>query len=206
MTTTTASTRRALTVAAIGLGLGLALTACSGSSTGSGSGSGSTAGSSAGGSGSDAAGTGSSASGKTGSTCAQGQITVSAGKKHTASGHVSAPLLFRNTAHTACTLSGFPGVAGLDAKGGQVLQAKQVTHGYLDTSTITTVTVAPGATVSALVVGVNVPNSDLTSCPSYPELLVTPPGSHTSTKVKLSMPGCPTLQVSPIVRGSKGGL
>lgn len=236
MTTSSTPTRLVLTAAALGLGLALTACSGSGSSagaaapggsTGSGAsaggstGGGSTAGSSpSGGSssgGSSSAGSSSGGSSSAGSTgggstkpavpvCADGQVTVTAGRSNGAAGHIGAPLVFHNTSATACTLYGFPGVAGLDSHGKQVVQAQRVTHGYMGSSILTTVLLAPGAAASALVVGVDVPNGDIASCPTFPALLVTPPGSHTSTKVALSMPGCPTLQVSPVVTGTKGGL
>ena len=110
-------------------------------------------------------------------------------------------MIFKNTSGTACTLYGFPGVAGLDADGKQQVQAKRTTSGSFGSATVSTVRVAPGATASALVGGVDVPSGNATSCPTYPALLVTPPGTKTSTKVALQLPGCPTLVVYPVVAG-----
>ncbi|MFC1420506.1 DUF4232 domain-containing protein [Streptacidiphilus cavernicola] len=133
--------------------------------------------------------------------CTGSQIAVSAGQSNGAAGHIGARVIFKNTSSAACTLYGFPGVAGLDAAGKQQVQAKRTTNGYLGSASASTVLVAPGATASALVGGVDVPSGNLTSCPSYPALLVTPPGTKTSTKVALQMPGCPTLVVYPVVAG-----
>ncbi len=133
--------------------------------------------------------------------CTGAQIAVSAGQSDAATGHIGARVIFKNTSASPCVLYGFPGVAGLDAHGKQQVQAKRVTSGYLGTATAGTVLVAPGATASALVGGVDVPSGNATSCPTYPALLVTPPGTRTSTKVALQMPGCPTLVVYPVVAG-----
>ena len=133
--------------------------------------------------------------------CAGSQLGVSAGQSDGAAGHIGARVIFKNNSGSACTLYGFPGVAGLDASGKQQVQATRVTSGYLGTATASTVLLAPGATASSLVGGVDVPSGNATSCPSYPDLLVTPPGTKASSKVALSMPGCPTLVVYPVVAG-----
>ncbi|MFC1408120.1 DUF4232 domain-containing protein [Streptacidiphilus sp. N1-12] len=135
------------------------------------------------------------------SACTGDHLAVSAGQSSGAAGHIGARVVFKNTSGAACTLYGFPGLAGLDAKDKQVVQAKRVTSGYLGTAKESMVTLAPGGTASALVGGVDVPSGNATSCPSYPALLVTPPGTRASTKVALQMPGCPTLVVYPVVAG-----
>jgi hypothetical protein len=135
------------------------------------------------------------------SACTGTQVAVSAGQSDGAAGHIGARVVFTNTSAATCTLYGFPGVAGLDANGKQQVQAKRVTSGYLGTAKATTVLLAPGATASALVGGVDVPSGNATSCPTYPKLLVTPPGTRASSTVALSMPGCPTLVVYPVVAG-----
>jgi hypothetical protein len=133
--------------------------------------------------------------------CIGPQLAVSAGQGDGAAGHIGARVIFKNTSTKPCTLYGFPGVAGLDAAGKQQVQAQRVTNGYLGTAKVTTVLVAPGASASALVAAVDVPSGNATSCPTYPKLLVTPPGTRDSHTVALSLPGCPTLDVYPVVPG-----
>ena len=135
------------------------------------------------------------------SACLGTQIAVSAGQSDGAAGHIGARVVLTNTSTRSCTLYGFPGVAGLDAAGKQQVQAKRVTSAYFGTATAKTVLLAPGGKASALVGGVDVPSGSATSCPTYPKLLVTPPGTRASSTVALQMPGCPTLVVYPVVAG-----
>jgi hypothetical protein len=137
--------------------------------------------------------------------CTGAQISVGDGPSDGAAGHIGIPLLFLNFSDRTCTLYGFPGVAGLNANYQQVVQAQRVTQGYLGTEAVSTVTLAPGASASALLAAVDVPSGGATSCPSYGALLVTPPGTQQSTRVVLApVPGCPTLQIYPVVPGKTG--
>jgi len=137
--------------------------------------------------------------------CTGAQISVGDGQSNGAAGHIGIPLLFMNVSDHTCTLYGFPGVAGLNANNQQAVQAQRVTQGYLGTSTVSTVTLAPGASASALLSAVDVPSGNATGCPSYGALLVTPPGTRQSTRVVLApVPGCPTLQIYPVVPGKTG--
>ena len=84
-------------------------------------------------------------------------------------------------------------MAGLDAGGAQVEQARRTANGYLGglQSGLTTgpeVMLAPGAVASALVEGTDIPSGTATSCPSYPVLLVTPPGATVSVRLALAAP------------------
>lgn len=114
-------------------------------------------------------------------------------------------LVFRNTSEHACTLYGYPGVAGLNKAGEQVAQAKRTTSGYLGGDyTVQTVKVRPGKRASALVEATSVPSGDATSCPTYAALLVTPANTTKSVKVDVSLPGCGGLEVHPTVKGASG--
>ena len=138
-------------------------------------------------------------------------MSVSLGRSDAGAGHVGTVLVFRNTGTGRCALSGYPGVAGLDANGAQVAQARRTANGYLGglQSGLTTgpeVPLAPGAAASALVEGTDVPVGSATSCPSYPALLVTPPGTTVSVRLVLAdpFPGCSGLMVHPVVPGLTG--
>jgi hypothetical protein len=152
------------------------------------------------------------------SPCADDQLTVTLGRSDAGLGHAGDALLFRNTGPAACTLGGYPGVALLDAAGKQVVQATRTLTGYLGglragTTTPPVLVVAPGATVSALLEGTDVPTGTATSCPVYARVLVTPPNQTASVALSLSvgpkglaetMPGCSTPQIHPVVAGTTG--
>lgn len=130
---------------------------------------------------------------------------MAAGRGGAATGHVGIALVFRNVSQTACSLYGYPGVAGLDSQGRQATEATRASSGFLGGSyTIRTVVLPPGGSASALVEGADVPSGSETPCATYPALLVTAPGQTRSQVLRVSMPGCPTIQVHPVVPGIDG--
>lgn len=109
-------------------------------------------------------------------------------------------MIFTNTGASACALYGYPGVAGLDAAGHQLVQASRES-GFA----LTTVVLPPGGTASALVHAGDVPVGPATTCPAdYAGLLVTPPNLTHSTRVSVTLPSCDGLTVRPVVAGSTG--
>ena len=141
--------------------------------------------------------------------CTSAQLSISLGQTGAGLGHEGGTILFTNTGTTACSLSGYPGVAALSSAGAQVQQAQRTPNGYLGgmetgSTTPPLVDLRPGAVASALVEGTDVPEGTATSCPTYPALLVTPPTSTHSTRIALSLPGCSPLQVHPVVSGATG--
>jgi hypothetical protein len=152
-----------------------------------------------------------------GAMCQNGQIGVSTAAGGVGLSHISQLLLFTNTSQTACTLSGYPGVAALNGQGAQVEQAQRQPGGYLgglqnQSTIIPTVTVSPGGSVSAMVEGIDGPIGAATSCPYFPAFLVTPPGLTRSFNVPVptvggaasGFPGCAPLQVHPVVPSTTG--
>jgi hypothetical protein len=123
-------------------------------------------------------------------------------------GHIGVVLVFKNTSAQTCKLMGYPGVAGLDAAGKQVMQATRTLNGYLRVvprgHAPPVVTLTTGQSASAFVEGTDVPTGNRTSCPTYPKLLVTPPNTTQSVVISASMPGCSPVQVHPVVPGTTG--
>jgi Domain of unknown function (DUF4232) len=106
----------------------------------------------------------------------------------------------------ACTITGYPGVDGLSAKGHRVLSAKRTKSGYLGgvfAGPIPKVHLAKGKTASAMVEW-----TDLGSpCPRVHSLKVTPPDALTgvvfSPKLLKSTTLC-HVEVHPVVPGTTG--
>ncbi len=125
------------------------------------------------------------------------------GQSNGAAGSITVPILFKNISQRTCTLQGYPGVAGLNAAGQQVVQAVRTTSGG-QTGVPAAISLAPGQTASAPVQGSDVPVGTATTCTSYPKLLVTPPGETHSQQVIVTLPGCDGLRVRPVVAGTTG--
>jgi hypothetical protein len=117
-------------------------------------------------------------------------------------------LVFTNTSDATCLLWGYPAVAGLNSQGAQVVQARATPSGYLGGlapgQSLSAIHLAPGQKASAKVEGTDNPVGTARSCPTYRDLLVTPPDMTSSTVVDASLPGCSPLQVHPIVAGTTG--
>lgn len=142
---------------------------------------------------------------RAGGVCTNPDLSVSAGRSRAASGHVGVSVVFRNVSHRACRLFGYPGVAALDSQGRQVAQARRSRDGYLGgTYLLRAVVVPAGGFASALVEGSDVPSGSQASCTTYSGLLVTPPAQTQSHQLHISFPGCPTIEVHPIVAGVDG--
>jgi len=156
----------------------------------------------------------------TASRCTTAQLHVSVIGGDVAAGNVSAVIGFVNAGSGTCTLSGYPGVAALNAQGQQVAQAQRVPSGMLGglhngSTTPPVVTLAVGQGASAAVEGSDVPSGTATSCTSYPSFLVTPPNETHSVTVAAStggsgsssgFPGCAPITVNPVVPGTSGTL
>ncbi|WP_042420893.1 DUF4232 domain-containing protein [Streptacidiphilus anmyonensis] len=185
-------------------------------STGTGGTTGSTSGGATGGTagGSTSGGTagGSTTGGSTGgglAACTGSQVTVGVGTGGAATGHLEVALLFTNVSGKSCTLYGYPGVAGLDSGGHQVVQATRTLRGFTGglaqgATAPSTITVPANGRVSAMLEWTDVPEGNATSCPTYDGVLVTPPGTKTSTRLASLQPNACTLQIHPVVSGTTG--
>ena len=122
--------------------------------------------------------------------CGVGLLTITAGSPSGAAGHVQVPLVFKNTSAASCVTGGFPGVAGTNSSGSQVIQAARVgsSNGRL--------TLAPGASATATVSAVDVPSGNETTCPTLSGLVVTPPNTVKTAQVIVSLPGCAGMSVT----------
>jgi hypothetical protein len=144
------------------------------------------------------------------SPCSANQLTVTGidDPGGAAAGHRAIVLLFKNITATTCTLFGYPGADALNSAGTTMVHIPRTLRGYMgglpqSQAGPATVTLAPGATVSAKVEGSDVPQGGVTNCPDYPALLVTPPNTTQSTHVDITIAGC-NIQIHPVVPGSGG--
>lgn len=148
--------------------------------------------------------------------CTSSQLTVSDSGGGAGLGHEDQVLVFTNDGRSTCALTGYPGVAGVNAAGQQVAQANRSVSGYLGgllpgTTTIPLVSLGPGQAASAIVEGTDNPLFGQ-PCPHYLSLLVTPPNLTEQVRVAVSdlgtrppgLPDCSGLQVHPVVPGSSG--
>jgi hypothetical protein len=151
-------------------------------------------------------------SGSTGSglaACTGSQVTVGVGAAEGAAGHQEVALSFTNVSGTPCTLHGYPGVAALDSGDHQVAQATRSLRGMMGgavpgATAPATITVPAHGRVSARLEWSDVPQGGLSQCPTYAGVLVTPPGTTTSTRIVSVQPVACTLQIHPVVPGSTG--
>lgn len=142
-------------------------------------------------------------------TCATSDLSLRVSQQGAAAGSMYDALVFTNTSGAACTLYGYPGVSfASSANGAQVGAAagRNAQHSSV------TVTLAPGASASALVQIANAANFPPSDCQqtAVGGLRVYPPGERTSSYVAFDQPmkACSgdvhQLSVEAVVAGSTG--
>ncbi|MGW2325976.1 DUF4232 domain-containing protein [Streptomyces sp. NPDC001700] len=110
--------------------------------------------------------------------CSTEQLRLTLGRKDVGAGNVYMPLVLTNKSTGTCTLTGFPGVSLLDSSGSAI--GDPATRRGASRSTVS---LAPGASASAMLHTLNVGTSD-TPCRRAPaRIRAYPPDSFTSMTV-----------------------
>ncbi|SBS75196.1 conserved exported hypothetical protein [uncultured Mycobacterium sp.] len=132
--------------------------------------------------------------------CASAQLVVTALPMVAAVSHRGVPLVFTLAPGAVpCTLTGYPGVDS--GAGGPLLHARRTLRGYLGglpggVDIPPTVSVSPGHPAQAMVEGIAV-DADTSQCPTYTDLLVTPPDTTGTVTLPATIDTC-QLQVHPV--------
>jgi hypothetical protein len=153
--------------------------------------------------------TGETAAHPTTPACDGRQLSVAAAPLGAALSHAGFVVVFTNSSPMTCTLVGYPGAAGLDASGKQVMQASRAPAAYLGGllgahRTPVRLTLHAGQKASATVQGTSIPSGRSTACPTLAATLITAPNTQTSVRVANVAPDCSGLIVTPVVPGSSG--
>jgi hypothetical protein len=130
--------------------------------------------------------------------CQNGDVDVAASGMSPGAGHRGVELEFSLAPnHAPCTLTGYPGVDA--GSGGPLVHAERTLRGYLGGvagHAFSTPTLGPRHGAVAVVEGVAIDdNGD--QCPTYTNLLVTPPNTTETITVDATIDTC-TLQVHPV--------
>jgi Protein of unknown function (DUF4232) len=141
-------------------------------------------------------------------SCTNEQLTTRAGRSGVAMGNVGQTFVFTNVSTSACTLYGYPGVAGLDGVGRQIVQATRTPNGYIgglssSDAPAPIVALAPGQAASALVEGDDNQFGSM-PCVQLSGLLVTAPNTTRSVDLPGAFSDCDGLQIHPVVPGTSG--
>jgi hypothetical protein len=125
--------------------------------------------------------------------CKNAQLTVSLGAPDRGAGQIYSQILFVNKGTTTCTLAGHPGVSYVAGDDGHQVGASAARTG----SVITTVSLAPGATASALLHETNFDNFDQSVCKpvTVRGLRVYPPGSTAAVFLPRVSKQCSTVKL-----------
>ena len=135
--------------------------------------------------------------------CGDGALSVTSSPGSAGLGHYGLDLLFTNRGRTTCTVAGYPGADGVE--GGRQVPAERSLQGYLGgvaTGSPPVVTLAPGAVASALLEGTQACSGPGSA--AFSALLVTPPGTHVTTRLAFRGADCGGLAVHPEVAGRSG--
>lgn len=143
--------------------------------------------------------------------CGSADLAIAVARGGVATGHVGAVIEFTNTGRTACTLSGWPALDAITARGRAVPAADSLST-FIPPVTVAApavVTLAPGGRAYAAFDGSNVSLNGGQCPPAYRSLRITPPGGTRVTVlparlpgVGLNLPACSTIEVSPVVPAS----
>ena len=140
--------------------------------------------------------------------CSGAAIKVSTGQGGAATGHHGLPLVFTNTSSRTCTLQGYPGAAIMSGSA-TVLNATRTLNGFIgderQLSNVPLVTLAPGATASAMLEWV-VDNGEQCGASGTGTLEVTPPNTTVTTSLGAMTAGtagvCADFEIHPAVPGT----
>jgi hypothetical protein len=143
------------------------------------------------------------------SACRTTDLSLRLGAQGGAAGSVYAPIVFTNTSASACTLAGYPGVSYVAPDNGKQVGAAASRNALHAASTVT---LAAGASASALVQMANHANYPAATCNAAPVggLRVYPPGSKTAAYLAFTSAqmACSSdvnqLAVAAVVAGSSG--
>ena len=134
--------------------------------------------------------------------CPAAALKVSARDGGAGLSHQGTLLVFTNISASTCTLTGYPHVFVVDARGRTVTGATRTLSGYLGgvRGHIATVTLASRASGSALLEGLAIRrNGD--GCPAEPELRLTSPQTFTPVLLRAGTDICTDVEVHPVVAG-----
>jgi hypothetical protein len=139
--------------------------------------------------------------------CTDSQLRIREGHGDGAAGHVGFAIRFKNHSGTTCSVRGYPGAAGLNKHGKQVVQATRTKRGMIGGlkpgHAIPTVVLKPGHVASAVIEGVDVPVQGH-KCRTLHGLLVTAPNDFDAVHLHSAPPDCDGIQIHPVVKGKTG--
>lgn len=120
-----------------------------------------------------------------GSTCLTAGLSLRLGAAQGAAGSSYQPIVFTNTSAHPCTMYGYPGVAFIDTPTGRQVGSPAARSSQHPPRTIT---LAPGASASAVLQIVNPYNYPTATCQPQPVTAVRiyPPGNTTATDLPLT--------------------
>ena len=146
--------------------------------------------------------------------CATGKVSVKLGAEDASSTHKGLVLLFTNTGSSTCTLTGYPGATVTDNGVGDfepLVNATRTLRGFEGgAGAVSTVSLAPGGTVSALLEWLDFPPNGQTpvaaNCPGMAGgyLEITPPNTTVSSRFDPPGDMCQQIQIHPVVTGGSG--
>lgn len=139
--------------------------------------------------------------------CAPPYLTLAVHSGSSGASHAGYVLVFTNTGQIACAMTGYPGVAILDSKDRQIIQASRTPNGYLGGLRGTkppAIGLPAGGTASALLEGLLFDPRTSGGCPTERALLSTPPNTTSPMKVAALTRICGQVQIHPMVPGSTG--
>lgn len=132
--------------------------------------------------------------------CAVPALRLAPGFSGAAALQFTQTLIFRNSGSRSCTLAGWP-LVRLRISGRWTAPAVRVVQGGLHARPYGRVTLRPGGRASFDLYGADWDTLRDRACPRSKEARIVPPGVSAPLAVRLRLPVCGRLEVSPVVRG-----
>jgi hypothetical protein len=144
----------------------------------------------------------------TAAACTAQSLRITGSAASGGDSHAGLVIVYTNTGQISCSMTGYPGLAILNAAGKQIIQAARTPSGYLGgirngKPPFATVPLDAGGSASALVEGQVVDNTGK-ACPTEHALLTTPPATTVPVKVSATTVFCGQVQIHPVVAGKSG--
>jgi hypothetical protein len=139
--------------------------------------------------------------------CVTSDLAVSVVGGDGAGGGAQAILRFRNIGPAPCSLRGYPTVLSLDTAHHRSLPTGHSLRAlWGGTATVSTIDIADGQTASATLEWGDNPVGTATTCPAFPTIAVTAPGTRRAVRLRIPLPvqGCSGVSVLPVVAGIGG--
>jgi hypothetical protein len=135
-------------------------------------------------------------------TCQATELSLAAGFHGAAAGQFTQTFSVTNVSRTVCALNGWPALNWESVAGRRVrMRSLRVVQGAPRARPFKTVVLEPRGVASFDIYGEDSNHVAGARCPNTDAVSITPPGSHGSLSVSVTLPVCGRLYIAPLIAG-----